>query len=640
MKLMKKLLLFFSFVLLVFLFLSLKKTAFAQYDCTPPNCPATCASDAQCPCGKCCPPGPVSICYSCDTHPCPPANTPTPTPRIILQPSDTPIPGATNTPAPCPYEKCGCGIVQATDEVTGEHIWGCWCQRGCWQWACDDHSNCTSAESNTCSNWAPGCPTEACKTCQGGGGSTPTDVPSAPVAPDLSCDTAYGATCSCTSDTTPRWLWTLETTPNATNFMLYPASAIDGLPGDQLCSVTAGCSSGALSGQFVPSALTAGSYQLQVAGRNSSIEGLKSNPVDAVIDTGVPGAVGNFIANSSCVAGSPSINFSWTPQAEEASDCLTTVYQLQISVNSDYSSPVVNEESLALPSYTFNDPQNGTTYYARVRAVEKEGTSIVHDVTLNWVILSASGVTASCPWYKLKNTSLHKSLLNVSIPTSPDRFDEEDTNEGYLDIGQAGIISSDNPITLTSLSAAGWKIDSYSRNNILLPEYFLEYVRSRKEYSTITELTADNIATNKIYFIQSTDLPLNSGNLPFFEGKNVVLIVQGNVDINEDFELVSGALAVIATDTIKIKSSATSLTGIFIGNSVDFAYDIASGSTTGNPLKIDGNIIAINGGQSELKRSRSDNPNKPSIFVVLDPLKYVNLLPYLSTANYEWKQVQ
>ncbi len=643
---MKKLLLFFSFLLLFILFLSLRKTTLAQYICD---------TYADCPCGDGC-----NGLHHCVAGLIPHTDcTPTPTPKVGPQPAtNTPIPGtpvATETPPPCPYSICQCGTTQDDDG-----IWGCWCARGCWQWTCANPNSCTEEEAISCSNWAPGCPFQSCINCAGNP-SVPTDVPGAPDQPSLYCsaNVTAGATCSCTSDTTPVWNWTLPAgSLTATNFALDTpsGSGIDGLaaPVPKNCSnIASVCTFNGTSGHFNPTALADGSYELQVAGRRSGVQGLYSNPVTANIDNTSPLDLdaAKFIAtvnNGDCAGTSPSITFSWTPQPEEVTDCLTTYYQLQVSTKddgfADTSAFVVNEESLLSSPYEFKTPINGTTYYARLRSVEKEGNPPVIVHSSNWITLSGGGTSiegVNCPWYKLKNSSYHKSItLTVPIPASPGSFDGDDTDPingiGFFDIGAAGLVSGGSDITINSISANGWAINNYTRTNLLTPAYFLEYVRSRKEYVTIDNLA--NLVGSKINYLDTPSLTISNGSV--FSGKTpLVLIVTGNISIEQNIPE-DTSVAIIALGEIGIKSSVNSIGGIFIASSVDFASDFVTPDSTATPLKIDGNIIAVNNGQTDRERSRTDDLSKPSIFVVVDPIKYVNLLPYLSTANYEWKQVQ
>ena len=158
------------------------------------------------------------------------------------------------------------------------------------------------------------------------------------------------------------------------------------------------------------------------------------------------------------------------------------------------------------------------------------------------------------------------------------------------------------------------------------PTAFLSYVKSKKEYQTITNLA--DLADNKINLWQG-DLTIN--NQANFNNKKVVLIVTGTATLDmPNFQPAQAALAILA-QTINFTSSVKYAEGIFIAQTID------TGSTSNQGLKIKGNLIALttltNG------RAWADN-SQPSVFVVFDPVQYINLLPYLSTAYYDWRQIQ
>jgi hypothetical protein len=86
---------------------------------------------------------------------------------------------------------------------------------------------------------------------------------------------------------------------------------------------------------------------------------------------------------------------------------------------------------------------------------------------------------------------------------------------------------------------------------------------------------------------------------------------------------------VLAKDII-IDSSVAGINAILIGQTVSTGV-----STTG--LKIKGNLI--NESVLQIDRNQSDG-RMPSLFVVFDPKIYLDILPYLSTSTYDWKQIQ
>ena len=179
-------------------------------------------------------------------------------------------------------------------------------------------------------------------------------------------------------------------------------------------------------------------------------------------------------------------------------------------------------------------------------------------------------------------------------------------------------------------SANNWSASYSPTFRFQPPVSFLAYVKSRKEYKTITSL--DEIDADGIYFYDG-DLTFDS--IPSqFNSYNVVLISLETVTINTDLNKTADpnlkSIAILAP-TINFAPTVTQADGIFIASTVD------TGATANQGLKIVGNLIA----QTSLINQRQwSDPNRPVLFVVFDSKKYLDLLPYLSTAKYEWKQTQ
>jgi hypothetical protein len=242
------------------------------------------------------------------------------------------------------------------------------------------------------------------------------------------------------------------------------------------------------------------------------------------------------------------------------------------------------------------------------------------------------------PWIKLKDTSfISDNNLNSNIPAVPVAYDSDDTpaNANFIrDV--AGIVAAP-AIGITGLNATAktgspeYKTTGYSPAFLMTPSSFLSYIKARKQHKAITSLAEINV--DGIYLWQGVDpLPINDGNKARFDGFKVVLISTGTVNINTDNGLdpVNGSLAIIAP-TITFHSVVEEANGLFIANS------ITTGNTTNQGLKIIGNLIA----QTSFTNSRDwTNANIPSLFIVFDQQKYISLLPYLSTANYDWRQIQ
>ena len=175
-----------------------------------------------------------------------------------------------------------------------------------------------------------------------------------------------------------------------------------------------------------------------------------------------------------------------------------------------------------------------------------------------------------------------------------------------------------------------WTNENYAPVTSFNSQRFLEYVRTRKEYQTVSGLNA--LASDKINVWQTGSLTIT--NDTDFNNKKVVLIVDGTVTFAlTTFNPSSASVAIIA-DTINFSGGGQVVQeahGIFIGNTVNLG-------PAAQPIKIVGNIASIEDSVS-LSRVLADN-RKPSLFIVFDINPYINLLSQLSTALYEWKQLQ
>ena len=241
------------------------------------------------------------------------------------------------------------------------------------------------------------------------------------------------------------------------------------------------------------------------------------------------------------------------------------------------------------------------------------------------------------PWIKLKNASfVSGNNLSNHIPVAPATYDPDDNTDAVFitttsdPVHDAGIVSAPN-ISLTGLNSAA-KPNSkdqqltYSNTFPLSLTSYINYIKSRKAYTTITSLDDPNINKNGIYFIASnltiTSEPSSINNY------HMVIISTGTITINTDLTP-DKSIAMIAP-TINFGSSVALAEGIFISNTM-------STGTNTSGLKIVGNVIA----QDSLTNGRTQsNVNQPSLFIVFDQQSYIDLLPYLSTASYEWKQIQ
>ena len=242
-------------------------------------------------------------------------------------------------------------------------------------------------------------------------------------------------------------------------------------------------------------------------------------------------------------------------------------------------------------------------------------------------------------WVKLKDTSFvsSNSLLNT-VPAIPVRYDSDDTIDPYFIIRDGGIVAAPNVDLGTG---AGVKantnntyVESYTPKVKMSATNFISYIKARKAYKEVSNVSDINNISESGLYLYTGPSPLTFNSIPpSFDLYNIVLVSATTVDININLDGVIDpnlkSIAIVA-NMIRFGATVTQADGIFIGNTVrtgtaDFGF------------KINGNLIA---GTTFVNSRTQGNPNVPSVFVVFKGQKYLDLLPYLSTANYEWRQIQ
>jgi hypothetical protein len=294
-----------------------------------------------------------------------------------------------------------------------------------------------------------------------------------------------------------------------------------------------------------------------------------------------------------------------------------------------------------------------TTNYSNV-TVETNTATISHNLsgsqtvtlgTINCVTyyLKSNGITITsetvCPqrrWIKLKNASYQTraSYLVNPIPDTVQAYDADDTTQPQFIIGEAGSVTARSITPYpTTVSSPAWVKEDYTPRIIMDKSKILSYVKSRKEYIQITSSEMPTIQSGKVYYV--TDSTLTITNTSPFDGKNVVIIVDGTItfDIAGGFIPTNGHVAFIA-NTINLYSGANYISTI---NALLIADTVSTGSVDNTGLKIVGNLITKSL-MNDRTQSGSSN-TKPSIFISVDPQTYLSLLPLISTAKYEWKQL-
>ena len=234
------------------------------------------------------------------------------------------------------------------------------------------------------------------------------------------------------------------------------------------------------------------------------------------------------------------------------------------------------------------------------------------------------------------------------MPAAISQFDADDTADPYLVVNSPNndpgvVIVQDLPPDFgaaTQASSKNWlNADYYESVKPFTPATFLSYVRSRKEYHTVTDF--NSLQSGNIYLYRG-DLTLNSSReTSLTNNAPLVLIVTGEdvtVTIDDPTDPIFGnsaspaSVAILTDGNLNIGPNMKELYGLFVGNKVNFG-------SSATELKIVGNVISTIEADPT-SRNRADDISKPSVFIVFKPEMYLNLLPYFSTAAYEWRQLQ
>lgn len=240
------------------------------------------------------------------------------------------------------------------------------------------------------------------------------------------------------------------------------------------------------------------------------------------------------------------------------------------------------------------------------------------------------------PWIRLKDSSfVSDDRIESLIPNNPDPFDADDTNDTYYIVGDGGIVLSPD-VFINGLNpsakpnAKDWKASYYLPSFYNTSKTFNAYIKGRKSYKTITSL--DQINSDGIYLYNGGTNALDFDSVPSsFNQYNIVLISDVAVNIATDGGFMPQKSVAILADRINFKTTVTEAKAIFLAES------IITGNTENLGLKIIGNLIANTTFDNQRKWS---NLNRPALFIVFRPDMYLDLLPYLSIANYEWQQQQ
>jgi hypothetical protein len=274
--------------------------------------------------------------------------------------------------------------------------------------------------------------------------------------------------------------------------------------------------------------------------------------------------------------------------------------------------------------------------------------------------------TNTIPWIKLKNASYSGlgSRYN-SIPWNVTRFgntDDQLANNGRIfstgvNSGVATTFTSpDSPdptpfqtgsgffvqkrIDRNGVIAKHWSDDDYSVSQYHARSLFFDYVRSRKQVTQIdlVEEMATTIDDNGIYRIgteaspidltlEDTDQAMDSA---VFNDKHTLLYITGKLTIDiPEFSPTNGHTIFIAPE-IEIGPTTQNIRAVLMSHVMSVT---STDQLQERGLGVRGNIVATQ--YFVNNRAVADN-SFPSIFLSYDPTPYVELLPFLSTSQYEW----
>lgn len=242
-------------------------------------------------------------------------------------------------------------------------------------------------------------------------------------------------------------------------------------------------------------------------------------------------------------------------------------------------------------------------------------------------------------WIKLKDAAFVTSTTATNtIPPVPIAFDSDDdaTKKSFILGGSAGSsLGVDVGVYGTFTETNNWGSKTYvPQTQKFSPNVFVDYIKARKQFETITSLSG--LDNNGIYYYDA-DLQIDDSNKNVFNGKKAVLVLGKNKTLTFKFDA-DGAFA--PTDSASVMFIATNITLDSNVKSFNDTLLVSDNFNTGagnNTLKINGNLDA----QKSFTFSRDTGNNaKPSIFVYFKIKPYLDLLPYLSSSIYDWKQIQ
>lgn len=383
----------------------------------------------------------------------------------------------------------------------------------------------------------------------------------------------------------------------------------------------------------------------------------------------VQGTLREYLGETACYddVAAASLTVDLVPEEDEGVDVACTVnspatnvydtYECFVTFRNDEPGITVDpDQSLAVQVEYLHERQ-----YTATGVVEAPGACIaVDDLDPTEELIDINVATVSPevlfqrdvllynqrPWAKIRNAGMvlydSTPFFNF-IPRQMNLFgggDADDENVRQIGVGpESGVFTGQELETGTAdISTKGWVKEDYTSRYYDGRDLFFSYTKARREairIASVSEISQDGVylLVDQADTLQS--FVLDAGSAAFFGEYDVVLYVDALTVSVDVFDPVSGggdpASTLFFANSIDFASTASYVRGIFVTQTASI---VEKNPPDTQGLKIVGNFVVYEDFLNA--RVMSDN-SYPSLFVVFDPTLYVNLLPWISTQQYEWR---
>lgn len=258
-------------------------------------------------------------------------------------------------------------------------------------------------------------------------------------------------------------------------------------------------------------------------------------------------------------------------------------------------------------------------------------------------------------WFKLKDASFHSISSTLTIPYNVIPYDSTDDDPMLkkVIIGNAGLISNRNTLSLTNrnytnYSSNNWKAENYTNQKTFTDIVsVIRYIKNKNKYTAILSLSEiANDTSDSNIFILDGNATISNSIADGWANKSLFLIITGTANfnissgnfapINSNIVIASRRINFFTTDgdsSTNATGTIKEARGIFIAETIDTGYDNSTG------LKIVGNLISL-GGISATNNRIAGTLDRPGMFVVFDPKMYLETLGTFSWFSYSWTGYQ